>query len=208
MRIVSIVEGHGEQEAVPELLRRIVDEVRPGLHLSYAPPQRIEMEEPIRVSASSFLSKTDPSYFEKYLALAAARVREAGGLLLVLLDCEDACPATLGPDLLARAQALHPDIAIVVALAHREYETWFKAAARSLRGVEGLPDDLEPPDDPERNRDSKHFFTAALGVPYVETHHQRAFTQAFSLDEADAVPSFKRLRAKLRAWASALPAPA
>ena len=39
----------------------------------------------------------------------------------------------------ARAAAVRGDVTITVALAYREYETWFLAAANSLRGVGGLP---------------------------------------------------------------------
>ena len=54
-----------------------------------------------------------------------------------------------GPVLLRRAQAIRADIDFFVALAHREYETWFIAAAPSLRGLSGLPPDLDSPPTPK-----------------------------------------------------------
>jgi hypothetical protein len=40
-------------------------------------------------------------------------------------------------------------------LAVKEFEAWFLAAAPSLAGKRGLPDNLEPPADPEQIRDAK-----------------------------------------------------
>ena len=59
--IVPIVEGHGEVEAVPLLLRRISTALRPELVPVINPPTRIK--------ASSFLS--DEAYFQKYIKQAS-----------------------------------------------------------------------------------------------------------------------------------------
>ena len=74
---------------------------------------------PIRVKSGSFLN--DEDYFRKQIALASAKAAQEDGTVLILLDCEDDCPGTLGPDLLRRAQAVRADIEIIVALAHREF---------------------------------------------------------------------------------------
>ncbi len=71
------------------------------------------------------------------------------GMLLLLLDAEEDCPARLAPRLLARAKAARSDANIVCVLAKRELENWFKAAAASLAGVRGLPNDLPIPANPE-----------------------------------------------------------
>ncbi|MGN9894906.1 hypothetical protein [Micromonospora sp. L31] len=70
------------------------------------------------------------------------------------LDADDHCPADLGPRLLHRAQAARPDVKVCVVLANREFEAWFLAAAKSLGGLRGLPDVLEPPAYPEAKRDA------------------------------------------------------
>jgi len=119
--IVPIVEGHGEVQAVPVLIRRIFAAFQPEIHPQINPPSRIK--------AGSFLA--DPAYFEKFIRLAAAKAAQGNGTVLILLDREDDCPRTLGPDLLARARHVRPDIPCIVALAYREYETWFLAAATS-----------------------------------------------------------------------------
>ncbi|MDQ3621561.1 MAG: hypothetical protein M3463_03605 [Verrucomicrobiota bacterium] len=97
----------------------------------------------------------------------------------------------------ARAAAVHDDVPIVLALAHREYETWFLAAARSLRSKGSLPADLDPPAAPESIRDAKGWLSARMPAAYNEPNDQPAFTREFSFDEAAAVPSFAPLRRKL-----------
>src|SRR5262245_49341349 len=120
--VAPIVEGHGEVHAMPILLDRILREARPhGM---------LRMNPPLRVKAGSFIN--DEEYFKKYVELAARKAKpQTGGSVLILLDSEDDCPANLGPQLAAKAAAVRPDVPIMVALAYREYETWFLAAARS-----------------------------------------------------------------------------
>lgn len=172
---VPIVEGHGEVHAVPLLLRRILGE---GAGQAAA----ISVNPPIRVKAGSFLN--DSQYFRRYVSLAAEKARQAAGVVLILLDCEDDCAAELGPRLLARAGAECADVSTLVCLAVREYEAWFLASARSLRGQGGLPVDLEPPADAEGIRDAKGWLSQHMPGKYDPVVHQAAFTRAFDLDAA------------------------
>ena len=122
--IAPIVEGHGEVQAVPILLRRLIADAKPNAQLWLNPA--------LRVKAGSFIN--DDDYFKKYLELAARKTKPwPNSCVLILLDCEDECPAELGPRLLEKARVCRSDVTIIVILAHREYETWFLAAARSLR---------------------------------------------------------------------------
>jgi len=181
MRYVApIVEGHGEVEALPPLLYRIARSV------GYQGPLRVNP--PIRVKSGSFLH--DQDYFRKQIALAGAKAAQGGGDILILLDCDDDCPATMGPELFRRAQAVRDDVGVIVALAYREYETWFLTAARSLRGLRGLPDDLDPPQLPEAIRDAKGWLGRRMTSGYDPVTHQLEFTRKFDLDEAHANPSF------------------
>lgn len=187
--IAPIVEGHGEVQAVPILLRRLLAEVSPldQLHLNPA----------LRVKAGSFTNDAD--YFKKYIELAARKAKpRQNSCVLILLDCEDSCPAGLGPQLLEKAKACRSDVTIIVALPYREYETWFLAAARSLRGVCGLPANIDPPNDPELLRDAKGWLAARMGQPYNEPDHQPRLTDKFAFEEAMVVPSFARMIRKLR----------
>jgi len=180
--IVPIVEGHGEVEALPLLIRRVFSTFCPQVVPAINPPTRVK--------AGSFLHDRD--YFRKYIALAAAKAAQGDGMVLVLLDCEDNCPATLGPRLLADAQTVHAGIKYVVALAHREYETWFLAAANSLRGCAGLPEQLIRPGNPEGIRGAKEWLGTHMPVSYDPIIHQARLTARFDLHEARAIPSFDR----------------
>jgi hypothetical protein len=184
---IPIVEGHGEQKALPLLIRRIFVEISPFTFPIVNPP--------IRVKSGSFLN--DPDYFEKYVTYAADKAAQVGGEVLILLDCEDDCPATLGPKLLAKAQNIRGDVPTTVVLAHREYETWFLAAAESLRGCGGLAADLSPPEDPEAIRGAKEWLGHQMSQSYDPIIHQAAFTARFDLHKAKSIPSFARFVSKI-----------
>ena len=186
--VAPIVEGHGEVQAVPILLQRSLMEVRDDSSLRVNPA--------LRVKAGSFLN--DPDYFARYVDLAARKAKQhEHGSVLILLDCDEGCPAEIGPQLATRATAVRGDIPLTVALAYREYETWFLAAAHSLRGVNGLPLDLDPPAAPEIIRGAKGWLAARMPRGYNEPNDQPGLTHMFSFDEAAAIPSFARLRGKL-----------
>jgi hypothetical protein len=181
--IAPIVEGHGEVQALPVLLQRMAAAV------PSAPTLRVNA--PLRVKAGSFLN--DDDYFKKYIELAARKAKQwPNSGVLIMLDCEDECPAELGPILFARATACRSDTKIIVLLASREYETWFLAAAKSLRGVCGLPSDLAAPPNPESTRNAKGWISDRMGTAYDEPTHQRKLTAAFSFEEASSVHSFAR----------------
>lgn len=181
--IACIVEGHGEVEAVPILIRRIAAEVVPE-HL-------VHVEKPLRVAASKLLKAGE---LETAIEFTARRVLP-GGAVLVLLDCDDGCPAQEAPTLLQRAVAARPDLPISVVLAKCEFEAWFLAAAVSLRGCRGLPGDLEPPSEPEGIRAAKGWFDARMprNRGYAERLDQPALTARFDLDAARGAPSFDKL---------------
>ena len=130
--IAPIVEGHGEVQAVPILLRRLRDDAMPALPLRLNPP--------LRVKAGSFLN--DDNYFSKYLELAARKTKPwPNSCVMILLDCEDNCPGKLGPELLKKAKALRSDVIIIVILAYREYRDLVSCggpiASRGLRSANG-----------------------------------------------------------------------
>ncbi len=190
--IASIVEGHGEQQAVRRLLSRIAAEA--------APQAQFRVNEPIRVKSGSFVN--DEGYFRRYVTLAAAKARqESDGHVLILLDCEDDRPAQLGPALLSRARAVAIDVNVVIALAYREYETWFMAAVESLRGVEGMFDTVVRPIDPEATRNAKGWLGRRMPHGYDPISHQLSFTNVFDLTAARTIASFDRLYRKIASLA-------
>ncbi len=181
--LACIVEGHGEVEAVPVTVRRIV---------SLGSPELVLRIQPFRVPRNRLVK---PDELERSVELAARRAGRNGAILIVL-DGDDECPATLGPELLARAQKARSDIPIRVVLAKREFEAWFLASAESLRGRRGLDSDLEAPSDPEAIRGAKEWLTARMGTGqrYVETLDQSALAAVFDLERArQGAPSFDKL---------------
>jgi hypothetical protein len=176
------VEGQGEQEAVPALLHRLNRHLATGVHL--------DVNSPIRIKSGSFLN--DPEYFRRYISLAAAKARDRGGAILIILDCDDSCPAQLGPSLLARAESICNDIRILVVLAYREFEAWFVAAVESLRGRFGFADDVSPPMTFDM-RDAKGWLGDRMLSKYDPVIHQLAFVRAFDLEQARLSHSFNRL---------------
>jgi hypothetical protein len=55
----------------------------------------VRVNPPIRVKSGAFLN--DQDYFRKHVTLATAKAADLDGSVLILLDCEDTCPGTLGP---------------------------------------------------------------------------------------------------------------
>lgn len=189
--VVPIVEGHGEVAAVEKLLWRIAQGANPQVMLRVNPP--------IRVKAKAFVN--DAGVRQRHVALAAAKARAGRGLLLVLLDSEDDCPAELGPQLAREVARVAGDVPPFIALAHREYESWFVAAAESLRGVGGMARNVVAPVDPERPRDAKGWLSQHMAHRYDPVQHQLAFTLRFDLQAARRVPSFDRLYRRITQFA-------
>jgi hypothetical protein len=185
--LVPIVEGHGEVKALPVLLHRIRN--------SIAEEVVLRVNDPIRVKAGQFLNSEE--HFDRYVVLAAERAATLNGHVIILLDSEDFAPCVLGPDLLTRARAVRNDVNFIVALAYREFETWFIAAAVSLRGVSGLPNDLLPAPNPQGIRGAKEWLSQRLPNGYDEIIHQVEFARAFDFDAARSIHSFARLFKKL-----------
>jgi hypothetical protein len=129
---------------------------------------------------------------ERAIELVARKVGPDGPIL-VLLDADDDCAATLGPELLGRAKAARSDRRIGVVFAVREYEAWFLAAAESLRGQRTLPDDLEAPDRPETIRGAKGWLDARMLDGYAETIEQAKLTARIDLERARDASSFDKL---------------
>lgn len=185
MNVGAIVEGHGDVLSTPELIRRVARERSLSFPTVLAPH---------RVPRSRLVRDGE---LERAVELLARKVG-ADGAILILLDADDDCPADLGPELLKRARAQRSDRRIETVVAKREYEAWFLAAAASLSGHRGLPDQLSPPPDPEAIRDAKGWLDDRMQLGYSETVDQPAFTAVFSLDEALTAASYGKLERAIR----------
>ncbi len=184
MKIAAIVEGHGECEAVPILIRRIAQTIDPG----FLP----KVLSPLRVPAARLLKEGE---IERSVNLAGRKLQGRGGIVIIVdCDWQNGCPAEDGPVLLKRAFATRGDLPIAVVLAKREFEAWFLAAAESLRDKFGLPGNLESPGDPESIRGAKEWLSDRMppGRSYAETTDQPAFTAVFDMNAARRADSFDK----------------
>lgn len=179
--IASIVEGHGEVEALPILIRRLAAEIEPGAH--------VVTPRPLRITKSKLLMAGE---LERAVKLAASRILPPGGLL-VLLDSDADCPAHLGPRLVERVA--RPDFPVAVVLAKSEFEAWFIAAAVSLRSKRGLRSDIIAPQEPEAIQGAKEWLDERMmpGRKYAETLDQPALTALFDLEPARRLRSFDKM---------------
>lgn len=177
LRIQPIVEGHGETQAVPVLLRRL---------LIHAAAYEIQVSSPVRRHRSQLVTRDG---FRRAVELAKLQVDAAA--LLVLIDGDDDCPAELGPTL---QQWINEDAGPVparVVVAHREYESWFLATAESLRGTRGIRLDADADLSAESHRDAKSRLESLMqhSRSYSETADQPAMSERFDLGLA-----FRRCR--------------
>ncbi|WP_373506737.1 DUF4276 family protein [Thiocapsa sp.] len=194
-RIVPIVEGYGEERAVPLLMRRWLR--HRNLHRWFDIPDLA-----VNAKGSGRLKAPfDPERhrgIEHYIATALTGRPDA---ILVLLDADDECQTRaknegLGPTLLARARAVAREVPLAVVIANREYEAWFLANLTALRARGLLPlGRLPEPLQPEVRRDCKGLIERLLGCSYEERFHQLKLTEAmtFSPRAAFRSPSYGKL---------------
>ena len=181
VKIGCIVEGQGDVEAVPVLIRRVAADLYPELPI---------ITHPIRVNRNQIV-KVDN--LEETIDAASRKVGRQGGIFIIL-DSDDDCPAKLGPELLQRALKVQSNLPIAVVLAKCEFEAWFLAAAESLSGQRGLKNNLQPPNNPEEIRGAKEWLTHQMESDrkYRETLDQPALTARFDFEQARQASSFDK----------------
>jgi len=180
--IQPVVEGYGEVDAVPVLLRRLQAEL--GLFT-------FQIARPIRRRRSQ-LATEEQVRLSVRLAMGTP---ECSGIL-ILFDSDDACPKDFGPTVKAWAQAEAGATRCEVVLAHPEYETWFIATVESLRGFRGVKPDAISHPTPEDVRDCKGALEDRMefGSSYSPRVDQAAFTAQIDLRQAHiASRSFRRM---------------
>lgn len=172
--VAPIVEGHGEDKAVRILLQRIWSEL---LGQDY-----IHVLRPIRGSRHKLVRRED---LERAITLAASKLEltcDPGDprLILVLLDADSDPTCVLGPKLLSYAEEIRPDADVTCVLADVEYETWFVAAAESLRDFLDFPETTA--DTLEKPRAGKRWIQKHFKQPkYSETLDQPRMTAKMDL---------------------------
>jgi hypothetical protein len=172
MRIYPIVEGHGELEAAPVLLRRLLAE---------AECHHIGIGRPIRRTQSQMRSKEGIQ-----VGVRLALLQPECAAVVILFDGEDDCPKTLAAEVRAWAREAAAGAPCDVVVAYREYETWFLAALESLRGHYGIRPDAVAPTNPEAKRDAKGALEEFMPADraYSETGDQPGMSARFDLQLA------------------------
>jgi len=162
------------------LVRRIIEDM--GLPaVDVARPWRVPRYKVVR-----------PNELER--AVQQCLRRTGAGAVLVILDADDDCPATLGPQLLSRCSDA-TEVPTAVVLAMRELECWFLGAKESLRGTRGIRGDAVSLADAEQVRGAKERLTENMsGHTYIAMDDQPALAARMDIEQARRnCPSFGKL---------------
>lgn len=182
--MILIVEGHGDVESLPILIRRISSE------LDNSKYREILRNNVIRISRSRLLRNGE---VERAVQAASIKLNNTGDVLIVL-DSDDDDPETLENSLNTRAKAAAPHLNVSAVVAVREYEAWLIHSIESLRGKRGLPTDISPPQNPDSIRGAKEWISKRMvGQTYSEIADCAALTAQMDLNLALNSDSFKKL---------------
>lgn len=200
--IVPIVEGKTEQgAALKELLERVWYKLLGHWQpLSVQPAVRGKRDLLVTPEASGELTERIRQA-NNDLQECLAESAEYRGLVLLLLDSEQVCPATLAPTLLAAASRQCPHIPnVACVLAVKEFENWLVAGANGFAGFKELklPDPLVLPQDPEARKGSAWLAEqrqkVGRGLAYTKTRDAIDLVKRMDLVAARASsPSFDKL---------------
>ena len=188
--LVPVVEGDGEVQAVPILLRKI-----------FADLQEFAWEVARPKNAHGCGNITKENGIERFVELACSEQGCAG--VLVLMDSDGkACPSQLAKELAQRVRAGYIRHPVAIVVAHHEFETWFLASFASIVGKkfgghQGLKSNLVPPADCEDVSNAKGWINRQFpnGWAYRETVDQPAMTSLIDCQTAQSRSrSFDRLR--------------
>jgi hypothetical protein len=180
-KVVPIVEGNGEVDAVPLLLRKLLGE----MHRWDVQPAR-----PLNAHGRGNLEKLGG--LEKFIRLA---LKES--------DCaEGDCAKELAKECAECVRAVGVTVPMVIVCAKCEYEAWFLAspetiAGKDLKGRPGLPAGIRFAGDTESIQAVKGWLTRHLpkGRAYKETLDQAPMT-----DLLDTELTKQRSRSFRRLW--------
>ncbi|MEW6212597.1 MAG: DUF4276 family protein [Acidobacteriota bacterium] len=182
-KIVPIVEGPGEEAAVPILFQKILKPLR---------RYDIQIARPYNAKGRDNLKKKGG--LERFVE-AAWKERDCGAIFIVL-DAEDESYCKLAKDFSTRVNALWVRYPVVIVVANRMYENWLVASIETIAGQFGLPAGLSPPEDVESIKNAKRWLKDHFpkDQAYKETTHQEAMTHLLDIELArKRSRSFQRL---------------
>jgi len=174
-RPVLLVEGDGDRMAVPELVRRMAAQLE-FHHLQ--PTSR-----PLK--CGNLPPLLNRGKLERFLEYACER--SDGDCVLLIVDCDDVCPAEAVARLGERGRAIAEryEKKIGLALLRREFETLFLYSLEKIAQVKGLELlSYDPNKDFEEDvRGAKEHLRGRMPKRhYKETRDQTSFTAALDLD--------------------------
>lgn len=108
-KIIPIIEGQGEIEAVPTLLYKILHDLQQW---------QWQVDKPFRANSLGRLKKYLGSLLHK------ASKRKDCGALLILLDLDDGCAVDTAKELAEKIRKLNLAQPVAIVFAVREYEAW------------------------------------------------------------------------------------
>jgi hypothetical protein len=212
-RIVLFVEGEGEAEAVPKLVKRLLTEQNAWGAVSLD-------EDTFRVGHVNKLVKGKYHEWKRKLA-ASSRRRNVGGVLLLLdgdvdeVEGKAFCAGDVAKLLACEALAVGGGVkfSVAVVFAMQEYESWLIAGVESFAGKR-LPDgrliakDAKAPQgDLEKSpRGAKEWLSAVVEGGYKATLDQAALTDIVDLGAVRRrkLRSFRRLESAVAGLVSAV----
>lgn len=188
-KIVPIVEGPGEVDAVPALLYKVLQEMN-----------RRDIQVAAVKNAHGCGNLTKTGGLERFVQYAWKE--PDCGAILILVDTDKHCAKELAEGFAKRIQAIGVRHSVVTVCANREYEAWFLAsletiAGKDLGGRPGLPEGLQYPDDVEARVGVKGWLDSQFpkGRIYKETEDQILMTRLL-----DTVLVRNRSRSFCRLW--------
>ncbi len=187
-KIVPIVEGDGEEKAVPALLSKLLAEM-----------QRFDIYVGDTANAHGCGNLTKPNGIEGFVRNAWTK-RDCGAIL-ILMDADKQCPIELALHLSQRVDAMGIRFPVVIAVAKCEYEAWFLASLETITGQPlgarpGLPANLFYAEDVEGRVGVKGWLTRQFpdGRIYKETFDQEPMTRLIDPERVrQRSRSFRRL---------------
>lgn len=185
-RLVAIVEGKGEVEAVPGLLRRVLQE-------------RLSRYD-IVVPKAKFAGGR-PQLEQKLEDFVEYALIEQSNAIIVILDADEDCPRIVATQLAARARDMGLQVPVAIVCPKPEYEIWFIAGLSSDCGDEirnrlQIAQSVNAPTNMESRRSAKDWLKRMMpkGRNYKPTQDQAALTYHIPMDVVfERSRSFRRL---------------
>lgn len=173
-RIVPIVEGPGDRDAVPALLRRILTECY------------VRFDIVIGQSKSTGGKPNLINRLDKYLRYA---LNDGADAMIVVVDADQDCPRELAASLRDRTMNSGIPAPVAIVCPKAEYETWIIASlseddGHKIRERLRIDSSISAPDNIESIRNAKGWFKNHMprGLAYKPTQDQARLTHYMSLD--------------------------